>query len=134
MRWTNVNLPGNSNSSIPAFYLHGRYMLTDDVIPYNRSGGVFGRVTPKSPFSLAKGQWGAWEATAQVSHIDLNDLASQPQVPGPGRRMTNFSTGLNWYLQTNAKMHFEFINSQLNDRVQGNSDTNVYAAMIQFDF
>jgi len=133
-RWSRVSLLSGDQATVPAFYVHGRYMLTDDIIPYNRKAGVFGRVSPKNPVKPFCGQWGAWEVATQISYINLNELSAQPTVPGPGRRMTNASLGLNWYIQTNAKMHFEFIASDLNDRVVGDSMTHTYASMVQFDF
>ena len=114
-------------------YLHGRFLLTDDRIPYNRNGGVFGRINPKNPVDLKCGKYGAWEIATQVSYLDLNDIARQTGT-GPGRTMTNISAALNWHINSNAKMHFEAINTSLDDRVFGSSTVNTYASMVQFDF
>ncbi|MGV3485541.1 MAG: OprO/OprP family phosphate-selective porin [Planctomycetaceae bacterium] len=133
-RWAHVSLPTGDQATVPALYVHGRYMLTDDIIPYNRTGGVFGRVSPRNPVKAWCGQWGAWELASQISYIDLNDLSAQPAVPGPGRRMTNGTLGLNWYLLTNAKMHFQYIATALDDPTSGDSTTHTYASMVQFDF
>ena len=133
-RWAHTSLPGGNHATVPALYVQGRYMLTDDIIPYNRKAGVFSRVLPKNPVNVRCGQWGAWELAGRISYINLNELASLPEVPGPGRRMTNGVVGLNWYLLTNAKMHFEYIASDLNDSALGDSTTHTYASMLQVDF
>ncbi|MFO1062817.1 MAG: porin [Pirellulales bacterium] len=133
VRWSQISTPSGA-AIVPAAYLHWRTMLTGEIIPYDRQSGVFGRVRPLQPVDIRRGQFGAWEFAAQVSSIDLNDLATVPGVPGPGRRMTNYSQALNWYLQTNAKCQLEVIQTDLNDRSFGDSMTYTTAARFQFDF
>jgi len=116
-RWSRINLPTGETPTVQAGYITLRHMLTGEVIPYNRSGAVFGRVTPHCPLDIASGNWGAWETVAQVSTINLS-----------------YTLGLNWYWWTNAKSQFEWINGSLNHPGAGDSVTNTFAARVQFDF
>ncbi len=144
VRWSRVNLASGDTQTVPAAYITGRYMLTGEIIPYNRTGGVFGRVIPNCPVDLCKGHYGAWELATQISHIDLNRLGGLPTIDpltdlptggnGAGRRLTNYTLGLNWYLNARSKIAADYIYSDLSDRVRGGSSANTYAGMVQFDF
>ena len=129
--------------TIPAYYIHTRYMLTGEVIPYSRQNGVFGRITPLNPVDFCKGHWGAWELASQVSFIDLNPLFGQPGVDqvtnapitiAPARRMTNYTFGMNWYIHQRAKIVVDYILTDLNDPIRGDSYTHTFAGRAQFDF
>jgi phosphate-selective porin OprO/OprP len=133
-RWSNLDLPTGENVTVHGGYAQARYMLTGEVIPYNRANGVFGRVKPNEPLDVCKGNWGAWEIAARVSTLDLGPLFGQPGVPGPCRDLTSGSVALNWYWWTNAKCQFEYIHAQLNDPTLGGSHTDTYASRVQFDF
>jgi phosphate-selective porin OprO/OprP len=133
-RWSNLDLPTGENVTVHGGYLTGRYVLTGEVIPYNRDNGVFGRLKPNSPLNTACGHWGAWELTGRASTIDLNPLFGLPGVPGPGRRLTSLTTGLNWYWWANAKCQFEYVKGYLDDPTLGDSESSTYAARFQLDF
>ncbi len=133
-RWTTLDLIGGSSPTVHGGYLTGRYMLTGETIPYNRAGGVFGRVKPNCPVDLSQGQFGAWEIAGQLSMINLNPLVGVPGVVGPARQLNSRSVALNWYWWTNAKCQLEYINASLDDTVRGESTTNTFASRVQFDF
>lgn len=145
MRWSNLNLPSGNNVTIPGAYLDLRYMLTGEVIPYNRTNGVFTRPTPRRPVNLRCGDLGAWELNAQVSYLDFNPLFGLPGLDvsttpptattiGPARRMTNTTLGTIWYLNSHSKIHTQYIHTDLDDITIGPSVTHTVASMIQFDF
>ncbi|MEZ6134512.1 MAG: porin [Pirellulaceae bacterium] len=133
-RWTTLDLIGGSSPTVHGGYLTGRYMLTGETIPYNRAGGVFGRVKPNCPVDLSRGQLGAWEIAGQLSMINLNPLVGIPGVVGPARQLNSRSLALNWYWWTNAKCQFEYINASLDDTVRKESTTQTFASRVQFDF
>jgi len=65
----------------------------------------FKPVTPKRPFSLSGGGWGAWEIAVRVGQLDLDDDAF-PLFADPANsatRATSFGAGLNWHLNPNVK-------------------------------
>lgn len=129
-RWALLEQLNGVDDAFPAAYLHVRYVVTGERIPYNRQAGVFGRIVPDCPVDLAGGHWGAWELVARVSHIDLNGTA----LPGPGRRLTDSTIGLNWYIDAHTKFQFEFVHSELADLIIGDSDTNTVAMRGQLVF
>lgn len=133
-RWSDIQAPTGERALVHGGYMELRYVLTGEAIPYNRKAGVFGRVQPHCPVDFAKGHFGAWELAARISTIDLNPLLDLPDAPGPGRRLTSFDAGLNWYLWNYAKLQFNWLNGHLNDRTFGNSVSNTYAARLQVDF
>ena len=133
-RWSRINLPTGESPTVQAGYVTLRHMLTGEVIPYNRGGGVFGRVTPNCPLDIAAGNWGAWEAVAQISTLNLNPMFGLPSVTGPTGRLDSITLGLNWYWWTNAKSQFEWVNGDLNRPGVGDSVTNTFAGRVQFDF
>lgn len=133
MRWAYSDMLTGPNNTFPAFYAHARYVLTGETIPYVRQGAVFGRVVPDNPVRFGGcgcTGWGAWELAGRVSYIDLNGVG----LPGPGRRMTDTTVGLNWYLNRYTKFQFNWIHAFLNDPVLLGSNANVFALRSQIDF
>ncbi len=133
-RWTRVSLPTGEKVTVQGGYLTLRHMLTGEVIPYNRAGGVFGRVKPNCPLDIAAGDWGAWEVVGQLSTLNLNPLFGLPSVTGPTGRLDTTSLGMNWYWWNNAKCVFEWVNGDLNRPDVGESISNTFASRLQFDF
>ena len=129
-RWAQVELTDGTTNTFPGAYVHLRYVLSGETISYNRQNGVFGRVKPAQPADLWCGYWGAWELAARVSYIDLNGIGN----PGPGRRLTNVTLGLNWYLSGHTKFQFNYIHSDLDDPTLGSSQAMTYAVRGQVDF
>lgn len=133
-RWTNLELPSGDSATVHGGYITGRYVLTGETIPYNRTVGVFGRLKPNNPVDLAMGKWGAWEVATQISSLNLNPLFGLPGIPGPTRRLASGTLALNWYWNDNAKCQFEWVNGSLNDPLLGDSSSNTIAARFQMDF
>src|SRR5262249_994100 len=50
---------------------------------------------------------GAWELAVRYSYTDLNDGSGLTRVQGG--RMDGLSAGINWYLNTNLKVQFEYV-------------------------
>ena len=129
-RWAQVQLTDGTTNTFPGAYAHMRYVLTGETIPYNRKTGAFGRLKPEHPADFWCGYWGAWELAAQTSYLDLNGTG----LPGPGRRLTNVTLGINWYVSDHVKFQFNWIHSDLNDPTLGGSQAQTYAFRGQLDF
>ena len=70
----------------------------------------FQAVSPKNPFSPAKGGWGAWEVAARFGGFDVDDDAF-PVFANPASSATEaFSWGLgfNWHLNTHVKVNVNY--------------------------
>ncbi|MCA9134435.1 MAG: porin [Planctomycetales bacterium] len=133
-RWNRLSLPTGESTTVHGGYLTLRYVLSGEIIAYNRANGVFGDVKPDCPLDVKQGHWGAWEVVGQWSSLDLNPLFGLPGVTGPTRRLTSGTLGLNWYWWDNAKCQFEWINGSLNDPALSDSVSNTLASRLQFDF
>ncbi|MFT7642494.1 MAG: phosphate-selective porin OprO/OprP [Pirellulaceae bacterium] len=129
-RWASVEHLDGTTNTFPGAYAHVRYVLTGETIPYNRKTGSFGRIKPCVPVDIACGQWGAWEIAGRISHLDLNGT----NLPGPGRRLTDTTIGLNWYVNDYTKFQFNWIHADLDDPTLGSSTANTFAARGQIDF
>ncbi len=127
-RWARVQRSGGGTATFPGAYVHLRYMLTGETIPYVKANGTFGRIKPTHPVSARCGEIGAWEIAGRVSHIDLNSAGIN------GRRLTNYTAGVNWYLNDFSKLQFNYINSQLDDVTVGGSMASTFAVRAQLDF
>lgn len=130
VRWAAVEQLDGTRNTFPGAYAHVRYLLTGDTFQYDRSGGVFTGVKPNHPVDRCAGNWGAWELAGRVSHLDLNG----DNLPGPGRRLTDLTLGLNWYLNKFVKFQWNYIHSELDDPALGTSHANLFAMRGQLAF
>lgn len=126
-RFARVEQTNGQALNFPGAYVQVRWVLTGEDIPYSTRQAVFTRVVPNANFDRSGGV-GAWELLGRVSHLDLNDGAVN------GRRLTDFTVGLNWYWNRYTKLQFNWINSQLDDDVIGASVANAFAFRAQIDF
>lgn len=117
------------------YYIFGSFFLTGEHRPYKTSSGAFDRVKPKNNFD-GKGGWGALELAARYSMLDLNDEDLN------GGELSNFTFGLNWYLNPNVRFMLNYVRAMLDEGdcylkgSKGNhcSDTDIVQARFQVDF
>jgi phosphate-selective porin OprO/OprP len=93
-------LSGLATPTFHAEYAFVSYFLTGETRPYLVEEGEFDRIVPKSS-SL-----GAWEIAARVSGIDLNDPSTGVNIAGG--RGTNYTLGINWYINANFKWMLDY--------------------------
>jgi phosphate-selective porin OprO/OprP len=127
VRYATVNRIGSGSVTFPGAYVHTGYFLTGERRPYNRAGGVLGRVVPLDPVGKCGG-CGAWEIAARYSYIDLNQSDIQ------GGRLSDATLGLNWYLNQYTKFQLNYIRAMLDRTPSGDSDTNIVGVRAQLDF
>jgi phosphate-selective porin OprO and OprP len=129
-RNANTGLPpiGAPNLNFQGGYAEASYVLTGESHKYNPASASYGGIIPANPFSL-DGGWGAWEIAGRYSTIDLNDrLASTVGVAGG--RQTIYTVGLNWYLNRNVRLMFDYLHGDIVKQV---SATNANDAGSKFD-
>jgi phosphate-selective porin OprO/OprP len=125
--WAQVNQINAPVVTFPAMYSEVGYLLSSgDRREYDKNAAVFAGVIPKQNFG--KDGWGALELVARVSYIDLNSQDIQ------GGRLTDLSTGLNWYLNEYAKLQFVHIHSFLDRQPTGHSDADAMVMRVQVSF
>jgi phosphate-selective porin OprO/OprP len=91
-------------------YAQVLYFLTGESDHYGKKLGAFERVRPNENFFLVKdthGQRcfgsGAWQIGARYNYLDLNDEGLN------GGILHNGTFGLNWFLNPNMKMQFNYM-------------------------
>ncbi len=110
------------------FYISGGYFLTGEHRPYSKSSGTFDRVKPLKNYRQ-DGGWGAWEVTGRYSYLDLNDGRFN------GGRLQNVGLGLNWYLNPNVRVMWNYIHSVLDHpAASDHDDADILLMRLQFDF
>lgn len=119
---------GGGTAVFPGWYVFASYFLTGESRTYIRKAGAFDRVTPRSEFTATKagvGGTGAWELAVRLSQVDVSDVG--------GGRLTDLTVGLNWHLNPNAKLQFNYVRA-FADAVGGASTADVFAVRAAYDF
>jgi phosphate-selective porin OprO/OprP len=95
-------------------YIQAAYLLTGENRLYDRRLGRLASngVRPYTPFWFLRdgsghvcSGLGAWEIAARYSYLNLND------GPVQGGILSSSTFGLNWYLNNNLKIQFEYLHS-----------------------
>lgn len=103
-------------------YIQASYFLTGEHRPYKMSEGVFDRVRPLA--NVGEGGWGAWELAARVSYLDLNDDGVR------GNRLMDYTLGLNWYLNPNIRVMWNYVYADPSD----GGEVNIFQTRVQIAF
>ena len=132
LTWSKFQAPSLGNPLLTGFYVYGSYILSGEHRLYDTSEGVFYGVIPKQDFSIANGTWGAWELALRLSTLNLN---SQTLAGGRQRDVT---AGLNWYLNKNTRVMFNYVHALVNGRanppVVDGGRANIVQARLQVAF
>ena len=120
------------------YYVAASYFLTPgDHRSYDPKTGVFGRITPQKNFR-EDGGWGAWEIAYRYSSIDF----VEPNIPGKdvstyrgdvANRLRNATIGLNWYLNPNTRITWNYIFSHADSRYVS-AEASIFMMRMQIDF
>ena len=90
-------------------YVQLLYFLTGENDRYSFERATFDRVIPHENFFLMPGEHGnvfglgAWQIGARYNYLNLNSAGLN------GGILNNFSAGLNWYLNPNMKVQFDYM-------------------------
>jgi phosphate-selective porin OprO/OprP len=120
--------------SFESWHVAATWTLTGEsrAAAYRIDAGEFKRLTGERDFSLADGGWGAWELAARYATIDLNDGAFV------GGEEDAFSAALNWYVNTNVRLMFDY--TRILDTDESNPvrtavpGLNIYQMRVQYTF
>lgn len=121
VEWTGSNVDQIGG---PPVFLYGSYVLaswflTGENREYVTRDGFFGKTIVRSPFLCLRGKPprgrgpGAWELTARAAYANF----SSPNLPlgsdgqQVGNRESEFSLGVNWYLNDNARIMFNYVHA-----------------------
>ena len=124
--WNWVDNATTSASATPTSYqfdggyVQLAYTLTGENRAYDRRFGTlarqyYGKEGPYSKAYLTRsgdGNWlasyGAWEIAARMGYVNLNSGVGPQQIAGGD--MQTLTLGLNWYLNNNMNVMFDYIN------------------------
>jgi phosphate-selective porin OprO/OprP len=116
-------LDSGSDVDFDSYYVQASYFLTGEHRSYKTTEGAFSRVKPRKNYSAAGGP-GAWEAKARYSELDLSDSDVI------GGELNNFTAGLNWYLNPNTKIMWDYVHADKDDVGQA----DMLMMRLQFEF
>ena len=86
-----------------AWEVSGGWVLTGEKDSYNG-------VTPRHPFSIENGGWGAWQIVGRYARLNVDDAAfpTFASATGSASRAEAWSVGLNWYLNADLRANLSF--------------------------
>ena len=101
----------NHGANFSGWYAQASYFLTGEHRPYylepssRNYQATFGRIIPNANFNPRTGGLGAWEVAFRVSNLDLNN----PAAGFTGGNETDYTAGINWYLNPNVMIKMNYI-------------------------
>jgi phosphate-selective porin OprO/OprP len=108
--------PPLGNLFFQGYYAELMWLLTGESRTWNAKNFYFNRVVPKHPLRLKRNDcscdgygFGAWELAVRYSYLDVSNKAIQAGV------LNSVTLGLNWYLNTNTKLQFNYDYTQRGD-------------------
>lgn len=127
-----LQAPALGDPLLSGAYILGSHVLTGEHRLYDRFAGVFDTIIPRHNFSLHGAGWGAFEVALQLSTVDLNDGALA------GGRQRDLSLGLNWYLNPQARLMFNYVHARVSARnnppALDDSRAGIFQARLQYAF
>lgn len=124
-------LEGPSNH-LSGAYVHTSWFLTGENRKFDRfgqHGAQFARNVPNTNFFLSRdgNGWGALEAKARWSHLDLNNLNAG--------QYNDFTFGFNWYWSDRVRMMFDWIHPITSQQaVFGATNSDILASRFDFNW
>jgi len=116
-------LGSGSDVKFDGYYVQASYFLTGEHRNYKTSEAAFSRIKPKENYNAAGGP-GAWEIKARYSGLDLSDSDIT------GGELDNITAGMNWYLNPNTKIMWDYVHADKDDVGQA----DMLMMRLQFDF
>src|SRR5665213_348538 len=110
-----------------AWEISGGWVLTGEDASY--SG-----LTPRNPFNLHTGQWGAWQAVARYGELDVDDNAFKDgfATTGSASEAQAWSVGLNWYLNKDIRVNASFSRTTFTDYHHASTAVTKYPENVLF--
>jgi phosphate-selective porin OprO/OprP len=98
-----VTKKANVDLQNTAWEINGGWVLTGEDASYNG-------VTPRHPFDLHNGGWGAWQVVARYAELNADNAAFTDgfAAKGSASAADAWSVGLNWYLNKNIRFNTSF--------------------------
>ena len=108
---------GQDSYKVNTYYAFVSYFVTGEHRPYKH--GTFGRVKPKH--DVDNGGFGALELAARYSAVDNSDIykdyataTAEGGIKGNVYKTSNITLGLNWYLNSHARIMYNTVLTDFN--------------------
>lgn len=112
--YTDLDLPEYADPNFAGYAVSASWALTGEMRSYRKRSGLFNPLPVAKPVN--QGGWGAFEAAARYSSVDLSDELVE------GGKMDIASLGLNWWLTQVAQFSLNYRYIDLNENgMDGNS-------------
>ncbi len=111
--------------NLGGYYVMASWFITGEHRGYKE--GVFKNPKPSQNFSMKDGGMGAWELALRYSYVDLEDTGVW------GGEETNYTAGLNWYLNPNTRIMFNYIHADIEHGLSHGS-IDLFATRFYFSF
>lgn len=119
-----IDSDATNDPSLWGYYAFASFFLTGEHRTYKLGEGRFDRVQVKRNLLARGGGAGAWEIALRYSYLNLNDELAD------GGILSDVTAGLNWYLNPNTRVMFNYVNANLDDV----DDANAFTLRTQIDF
>ncbi len=123
----NITNTTNSNYKMTSYYAFASYFITGEHRPYKNAS--FGRVKPKK--DIDNGGFGAIEVAARYSNMNASQNVLDANLGIP-RDVNNISLGVNWYLNSHARLMYNYVITDDANVALGN--LNQHLIRVQLDF
>jgi phosphate-selective porin OprO/OprP len=100
-------LPDTGDPTFSGWYVFGSWIVTGEHRTYKSEDGAFSGVIPAGNF--LQGGRGALELALRYSTVDLDDEGVA------GGELDDITAGINWYLNPNARIMFDYVHADLDD-------------------
>ncbi|MCE5252488.1 hypothetical protein LLG96_19985 [bacterium] len=110
-----VEMKTGADADFSSFYIMGSFFLTHNSRAYKQANGAFGGAVMTENNYYGNGGYGAWELAVRYSKIDLTDGEIN------GGEANDITFGVNWYLNSNARVMLNYIRSDLEDIGKANA-------------
>lgn len=129
--YSNLEQIAGGAVSFYAGYIGVSYFLTGEHRQYDPKKAAFVDINVCNEFSTSNyglSFGGAWELAARLSYIDANDRNVQ------GGELTDATAGVNWWLNSNTRLSFNYIHTWLDKQPTGQSQSDIFAIRAQIDW
>lgn len=127
-----LNDPARGDPSFTAWYVEAGWFLTGEARAYDFKKALWTNLKPCCNF-LSENCccWGAFQLAARYDVLDLTDGTVN------GGQLSTLTLGLNWYLNPNTRIMFDYVLANVKDRNGPGGvvivDTDVKSFLIRFD-
>jgi len=127
--WANLELEQANIDSrdVTAWYAGASWMITGEKYAESYKNGLMDRMSPKNDFTgLDSSGMGAWELGIRYSKFDAKDfvLGTHTTTNLSSNDVDSISAGIKWIVDPNTRFLADYIYTDFNRSIQGNSATN----------